>query len=408
MDWAEAAYGDLPSLRAAGRPYVAVNMVASADGAIAVDGRTAKLGGPSDHHLFHYLRSLADVILVGAQTVRAEHYGPPRVSDERQADRRARGQAPVPRVAIVSRSLDLDLDGPLFTADTSRPIVIVPEAADRERRAAVAAVAEVIVAGAEVVDLAAGLRALGELGATFVLCEGGPTVNHALARDDLIDELCLTIAPVFVGGSSGILSSKGLADLLELTLVHARTRDDDLFLRYRRADRSGSPADVAVLPGVDAFSRIVTELDYPMMVVTAGTAEERSGCLVGFGTQGSISPGRYVVLLSKVNHTFGVARDADVVAVHFLSSEDRHVAELFGSATGDEVDKFAQCEWDEGPLGVPILRGIARWFVGRVLDRVDTGDHVALVLDPIAGEAGPWPKQLGFQDVRDLHPGHPA
>ena len=408
MDWAEAAYGDLATMRAEGRPYVAVNMVASADGAIAVDGRTAKLGGPSDHHLFHYLRSLADVILVGAQTVRAEHYGPPKVTEERQAERRARGQAPLPRIAIVSRSLDLDLTRPLFTSPSSRPIVIMPSSADPTRRAAVAEVADVIAVGDDGVDLVAGIAALGEGGAGFVLGEGGPTLNGELARADLLDELCLTVAPTFVGGTSGIVGGDPLPDLLELTLVHARTRDDDLFLRYRRADRPGPSPARAVAPALAAFGQIVTDLEYPMMIVTAAAADERSGCLVGFGTQASISPGRYVVLLSKINHTFRVAVDAEVVAVHFLSSDDRALAELFGGETGDEVDKFSRCEWDDGPHGVPILRGVTRWFVGRVLDRVDTGDHVALVLDPLAGEAGPWTKQLGFQDVHDIDPGHPT
>src|SRR5438105_2654273 len=101
-------------------------MVASADGAVSVEGRTAKLGSPSDRHLFHYLRSLADVILVGAQTVRAERYGPPKVTDERQADRVERGQSPLPRIAIVSRSLELDLESSLFRTAASRPIVVAP------------------------------------------------------------------------------------------------------------------------------------------------------------------------------------------------------------------------------------------------------------------------------------------
>lgn len=409
MDWAEAAYGDLAWRRAAGRPYVAVNMVASADGAISVDGRTAKLGGPADHHLFHYLRSLADVILVGAQTVRAEHYGPPKVSDERRQARVDRGQAPLPRIAIVSRSLDLDLDAPLFTSRASRPIVLVPADADADRVAAVAAVAEVVVAGTTTVEARRAMAALHGLGAGFVLCEGGPTLNAELARADVLDELCLTVAPALTGGANtGILNGLPLDDLAPLRLVHARVRDDDVFLRYRRADRPVEDPPIRATADHDAFDTIMGELDRPMMIVTASAAGERSGCLVGFGTQASIDPGRYTVQLSKANHTYGVALRADVMAVHFPTVDDRDLAALFGSLTGDEVDKFARCAWHDGPFGAPVLEGVGRWFVGRVIDRIDTGDHVAFVLDPVAAAAGPWGRQLGLQDVRDLDPGHPA
>jgi riboflavin-specific deaminase-like protein len=410
VDWAEAAYGDLAHRRIAGRPYVAVNMVASVDGAISVEGRSGKLGGPSDHHLFHYLRSLADVILVGAQTVRTEHYGPPRVTDERTMQRIERGQAPLPRIAIVSRSLELDLDAPLFHTDASRPIVLTAEIADAGRRAQVEAVAEVMTAGETTVDAVVALAALHGLGAGFVLCEGGPTLNGELARADVLDEVCLTVAPALVGGGvgHGIVHGAGLPELARLRLVHARVRDDDVFLRYRRADRSPDAPESSVTDPHDAFHTIVGDLDPPMMIVTTATAGERSGCLVGFGTQASIHPGRYVVELSKANHTYRVAAEADVVAVHFPSVDDRALAQLFGSVTGDEVDKFSLCDWHEGPLGAPVLDGISRWFVGRVLDRVDTGDHVAFVLAPVAGEAGPWSRQLGLQDTRDIEPGHPA
>jgi riboflavin-specific deaminase-like protein len=407
-DWAEAAYADLVRRRADGRPWVAVNMVASADGAISVQGRTKALGSPSDHHLFHYLRSLADVILVGAQTVRAEGYGPARVSEERRAARVARGQQQWPRIAVVTRSLDLDLNRPMFTEPTARPLIVVPASADPSRLRAAAEVADVIVAGERGVDMADALGQLGTLGAGFVLCEGGPTINGELARDDLIDELLLTIAPALVGGSAqGVLGGGMLPDLLELELVHGLRRDGDLFLRYRRTGReelASAPAAEAVEP----FEAAVADLDYPMVVVTAAADGERGGCLVGFTSQASINPRRYVVWVSKANRTFSLASRTDTLAVHFLSKADRALAELFGGETGDELDKFARCGWHEGPGGVPVLDGVARWFAGRVVDRLDTGDHVAHVLAPIEGESGEWPGQLGFQDVRGISPGHPA
>lgn len=408
MDWAEAAYGDLAARRAEGRPYVAVNMVVSVDGAFAVEGRTAKLGSESDRDLFLYLRTLADVILVGAQTVRAERYGPPKVAGHRQEERAARGQAPVPRIAIVSRGLELDWAAPLFHTPASRPIVIAPASADPGALAAAGEMADVIVAGEIGVDMAAALGHLGELGAQVVLCEGGPTLNGALAEVGLIDELCLTVAPTFVGGrTAGILGGHGLGDLVALDLVHTRVRDGDVFLRYRRPDRpAAEPAPVE--PDVDVFEAVVAELDYPMMIVTATAADgERSGCLVSFGTQASISPGRYAVLLSKANHTYGVALRADVLTVHFPSVDDRALVDLFGGETGDEVDKFAECRWGEGPGGAAVLADLVRWFTGSVVDRIDMGDHVAFVLAPIAGQVGSWSRQLGFQDVRGLPPGHP-
>src|SRR5436305_15304187 len=107
-DDVEAAYRDIAGRVGRGRPYVVVNVVCSADGAISIQGRTEALSSEAYRFVFQYLRSIADVILVGAQTVRAEHYGPPRVSDVRQAERVARGQQPVPRIAVVSGSLELD------------------------------------------------------------------------------------------------------------------------------------------------------------------------------------------------------------------------------------------------------------------------------------------------------------
>jgi flavin reductase (DIM6/NTAB) family NADH-FMN oxidoreductase RutF len=157
-----------------------------------------------------------------------------------------------------------------------------------------------------------------------------------------------------------------------------------------------------------AFSDLVGDLDYPMMVVTARAGDRRAGCLVGFATQCSIAPPRFAVWISRTNHTFAVASEAAALAVHFLSEDDRELAELFGGRTGDEVDKFARCDWREGPGGVPVLEGCARWFAGEVVERIPTEDHVGFLLAPVAVGNGPWPGQLRFQSVRSLSPGHAA
>ena len=160
-----------------------------------------------------------------------------------------------------------------------------------------------------------------------------------------------------------------------------------------------------------AFQQLVAALDYPMFVVTAASEDpdERSGCLVGFATQCSIDPPRMVVCLSKKNHTYRVAQRTELLGVHFLASGDLDTAKLFGEETGDEVDKFSRCRWDTGPGGVPLLDDCAGWFVGRILDRIDGGDHVAHVVDVVESgvRAGPA-SQLGFQAVRDIDPGHEA
>ena len=158
----------------------------------------------------------------------------------------------------------------------------------------------------------------------------------------------------------------------------------------------------------EAFSDLVGDLDYPMMIVTAAARGERAGCLVGFATQCSIDPPRFAVWISRKNHTFGIASEAGVLAVHFLSAADRALAELFGGSTGDDVDKFSRCRWRDGPGGVPVLDDCERWFAGEVIEQLPTEDHVGFLLMPIAVESGPWPGQLGFQTVGAISPGHDA
>jgi flavin reductase (DIM6/NTAB) family NADH-FMN oxidoreductase RutF len=157
-----------------------------------------------------------------------------------------------------------------------------------------------------------------------------------------------------------------------------------------------------------AFSDLVGDLDYPMMVVTAAAGGRRAGCLVGFATQCSIDPPRFAVWISRKNHTFTVAREATVLTVHFLSADDVGLAELFGGQTGDDVDKFAACRWREGPGGVPVLEDCARWFAGEVVEQIPTEDHLGFLLIPVEVQSGPWAGQLRFQSARSISPGHDA
>ena len=161
------------------------------------------------------------------------------------------------------------------------------------------------------------------------------------------------------------------------------------------------------------FSKLVARLDYPMYVVTASASGRRAGCLVGFGTQTSIHPPRFLACISVKNRTYAVAAGATALAVHFLSDEprQRQLAELFGGETGDDIDKFDRCRWHSGPAGVPLLDEVKDRFVGRVLRRLDLGDHVGFLLEPTCFESdevdrGGGFDALGFQDARGIEPGH--
>lgn len=157
----------------------------------------------------------------------------------------------------------------------------------------------------------------------------------------------------------------------------------------------------------DDLDRFVDGLDYPMLVVTVAHDGERSGCLVGFATQCSIDPPRLLVCLSKANHTYRLAQDADLLAVHLPARDQHDLAELFGGETEDEVDKFDRCHWVEGPGGTPLL-ATPRRLVGRVLARHDLGDHVGFLLDPISAEHLDDRPPLTLGMVGDVDAGHPA
>jgi flavin reductase (DIM6/NTAB) family NADH-FMN oxidoreductase RutF len=156
------------------------------------------------------------------------------------------------------------------------------------------------------------------------------------------------------------------------------------------------------------FNALVGDLDYPMFIVTTSAGGERAGCLVGFATQTSIDPSRFLVCLSRSNHTYRVARRARTLAVHWVPADAAELAELFGGETGDAVDKFARVAWHPGPGEAPILEDCPSWFAGRILERVDAGDHVAFLLEPVAAHRDANADELSFHRARRIAPGHPA
>ena len=156
------------------------------------------------------------------------------------------------------------------------------------------------------------------------------------------------------------------------------------------------------------FQELVAQLDYPMFIATVVAGEERAGCLIGFATQSSIHPPRFLAGISDKNRTFRVARGAETMAIHLVPEDATELAELFGGETGDEVDKFARCSWRPGPDGVPLLDGCPNRFAGRILERIDFGDHMGIVLEPIFAEADEESAQLGFHRAKRIEPGHEA
>lgn len=218
-------------------PGLRANFVSSLDGAATLEGRSGGLSGDADKHVFALLRCLADVVLVGAGTVRAEGYVGELVDEETRERRVADGRAPHPALAIVSGSLDLDPASDLFSRSPVRPTIFTTEAANRHHRESFAGVADVVVCGTDRLD-ATRMREL--LGDVSVLCEGGPHLFASLLAADVVDELCLTLAPSLSGGQS-IRIAEGHAQIPRgMAFEHALVSGDWLLLRYaRRRDASG-------------------------------------------------------------------------------------------------------------------------------------------------------------------------
>ena len=216
-----------------GEPGVRVNFISSVDGAATTGGLSGGLGDDSDHRRFELLRRAADVVVVGAGTVRAEGYGPLRVSDESARWRSEHGMPEHPVFAIVSGSLDLDPASRIFTEAPVRPIVVTTETA--EGADAFADVADVIVAGTQHADLPAMLAALTERGLVRVLCEGGPSLFGSLLAVDRVDELYLTVAPRLEAGDARRIASGDIPQPRHLGLLTVLRSGDTLLLTYARA-----------------------------------------------------------------------------------------------------------------------------------------------------------------------------
>ncbi|MET8681351.1 pyrimidine reductase family protein [Streptomyces sp. NPDC004647] len=220
-----------------GRAWLRGNMVSSLDGAAHHDGRSKPLSSDADMRIFGVLRGLADVVVVGAETVRQEGYRPARVR-KAFADRRAAlGQSPAPAIAVVTASLDLDFSQPLFT-EPAVPTIVLTGGAHHARRAdaARAAGAEVIIAGdGEGVEPDRAVRALAERGHTRLLTEGGPRLLGQFAATGDLDELCLTLAPlVAVGAAPRIMDGHPIAVPERFALTSVLEEAGFLFTRYRR------------------------------------------------------------------------------------------------------------------------------------------------------------------------------
>jgi flavin reductase (DIM6/NTAB) family NADH-FMN oxidoreductase RutF len=156
------------------------------------------------------------------------------------------------------------------------------------------------------------------------------------------------------------------------------------------------------------ISDLVAGVDPAMAIVTTVSSGERAGCLIGFHAQCSITPPRYAIWLSKANHTFRVGVHARYFAVHFPSEESTELPRLFGTVSGDSTDKFARCDWESGPDGVPLLTGCPNRFIGTRVTLLDDGsDHVCLVLSPIEVAATTF-RPLRLSQVTRLQPGHDA
>ncbi|MBM7787809.1 pyrimidine reductase family protein [Tenggerimyces flavus] len=214
-----------------GRRWVRAMMIATVDGAAhGPDGRSGSISGPADRRMMGLLRALSDVVLVGAETVRAEGYGPMRVRPEYAALRAAVGLAEPPRLAIVTRSLDLP-DKPL--AD-GRTIVLAPRSAPLDALSKLASRVDVVTTGAERVDLTEALDVLASRGLRHIQCEGGPRLLAGLVGAGLVDELSLTVSPKLLAGDAPRVMNGSQPGLTELVLASLTEEDGFLFYRWLR------------------------------------------------------------------------------------------------------------------------------------------------------------------------------
>lgn len=212
-------------------PTLRVNFIASLDGAVTVDGLSGGLHGPGDKEIFDSLRMVCDALIVGRSTVVAENYDALRLTEPARAWRREHGLPEFPLMVIVSDTLHVDPRQLVF-ADAPIPPLVITHAKARAER--LAGVAEVIVTGADKIDVTVMIAELHARGATQLLSEGGPRLLGHLAAADLVDEVCLTVAPMLAGAGAGRITAGATSPVRGLTLASVLADDGTLLLRYAR------------------------------------------------------------------------------------------------------------------------------------------------------------------------------
>jgi 5-amino-6-(5-phosphoribosylamino)uracil reductase len=218
------------------KPWVKVNFISSLDGAATVQGRSGGLGDDNDKRIFTVGRELCDVILVGSATAITEKYRGIRREDLTGVDRAALGLAPVPTIAIVTRSCTIEPDALVITDTEVAPIIYTTSSADEGRRAAVAAAgAEVVLVGTDDVDLPALVADLGRRGLYRVNGEGGPRLFGSMIAAGVVNELCLSVAPLLTSGDSGRIAVGDFPpEPQRMRLRSVLHGGDLLMLRYTR------------------------------------------------------------------------------------------------------------------------------------------------------------------------------
>ena len=232
LEW----YSDLPA-----RSGVVFNFISSVDGSATVRGHSGGLSDPVDQRILRLLRRLADVLVVGAGTIRVEGYAGELLDDAGRAWRRANGKPERPAVAVVSGSLRLDPAAPFFTAAPAPPLIFTTEHADPRKRAQLAEVAEIVIAGVDTVDPRHLVAELTDRGHSRIHSEGGPKLFGSFQESGVVDGLCLTLSPALVGGLGARVTAWADEHAVPLELLHVLRSGSMLFLRYRVLEEGKKP-----------------------------------------------------------------------------------------------------------------------------------------------------------------------
>ena len=238
-------------------PWVSFNFVSSLDGAATLNGRTGELGNAADRRIMKLLRRAADVILIGAGTVRAEGYSGDLIDPEDSLWRQDHGRSTRPALAMVSGSLNLDPNMPFFTAAAGRPLIITIEDAEPSRKGKLEKAADVLVCGQHSLDVKVLIQELRVRGFSRIHSEGGPHLFGTFQEASRVDELCLSVSPVLVAGPSMriAVSSAQNPRPRHMRLDHVLHFGDMLFLRYlarpdcQPAERQAATTVVPPSPG---------------------------------------------------------------------------------------------------------------------------------------------------------------